>query len=212
MHTPLAYRMRPRTLDELVGQEDTLGPKSALYTLIQKGEVPSMLLYGPPGVGKTSTARAIAGSSDIHFIPLNKKVLSKKIQESGISEKTANLLANLTNSYDKAVEISQNEWFNGAKDVIEKWFVYLNKKDPQAFIYVQKNLLSIAKEKSQQQMILAILLYYFQLERDQMLQHQVSGSRLNANIEQILQCQQKLAANVPFQGVAEQLALRILFK
>lgn len=148
----------------------------------------------------------------IHFIPLNKKELSKKIQESGISEKTANLLASLTNSYDKAVEISQNEWFNGAKDVIEKWFLYLNKKDPQAFIYVQKNLLSIAKEKSQQQMILAILLYYFQLERDQMLQHQVSGSRLNANIERILQSQQKLAANVPFQGVAEQLALRILFK
>ncbi len=82
MHTPLAYRMRPRTLDELVGQEDTLGPKSALYTLIQKGEVPSMLLYGPPGVGKTSTARAIAGSSDIHFIPLNATTAGKSdIQE-----------------------------------------------------------------------------------------------------------------------------------
>lgn len=148
----------------------------------------------------------------IHFNPLNKDELVKQLQETGISEKSAHLLASLTNSYQKAVEISQNEWFNGAKDVIEKWFIYLKKKDPQAFIYVQKAIMAIAKEKQQQQAILAILLFYFQTERNQMLQHQVSGVNVNRDLEFILQGQQKLAANVPFQGVAEQLSLRILFK
>ena len=72
--------------------------------------------------------------------------------------------------------------------------------------------MTIAKEKQQQQDILAILLFYFQNERNQMLQHQVSGVAANREVELILQGQQKLAANVPFQAVAEQLSLRILFK
>ena len=50
----------------------------------------------------------------------------------------AKLLAFLTNSLGKAVEISQDEWFNDAKDLIYQWFVYLQKQDTQAFIYVQK--------------------------------------------------------------------------
>ena len=55
MHNePLAYRMRPRTLDEVVGQKDLIGKDTALYKMIQNGHVPSMLLYGEPGIGKTS--------------------------------------------------------------------------------------------------------------------------------------------------------------
>ncbi|MCT6923235.1 replication-associated recombination protein A [Metasolibacillus sp.] len=72
MHNePLAYKMRPRNLDEVVGQEDIIGKDSALYKMIIKGHVPSMLLYGPPGVGKTSIASAIAGSSKLPFFALN---------------------------------------------------------------------------------------------------------------------------------------------
>src|SRR3954466_9828584 len=57
---PLAARMRPRTLEEFVGQTHLLGPSSALRTAIQSGEPHSMILYGPPGTGKTTLARMSA--------------------------------------------------------------------------------------------------------------------------------------------------------
>ena len=58
---PLAVRMRPRTLDELVGQEHLLAPESALRTAVESGVPNSAILYGPPGSGKTKLARIIAG-------------------------------------------------------------------------------------------------------------------------------------------------------
>jgi len=64
---PLAVRMRPRTIDELVGQEHLLGPGSALRTAVESGEPHSAILYGPPGSGKTTLARIIARSSDAAF-------------------------------------------------------------------------------------------------------------------------------------------------
>ena len=57
---PLAERMRPIILDELVGQEHLTGRGSILRTAIEQGNIPSMILWGPPGVGKTSTIRCIA--------------------------------------------------------------------------------------------------------------------------------------------------------
>lgn len=75
---PLAYRMRPRSLDDLVGQQHIIGEDQALYQLIQKGHVPSMLLYGPPGVGKTSFANAIAQSTNLPFYSLNATTSGKK--------------------------------------------------------------------------------------------------------------------------------------
>jgi putative ATPase len=57
---PLAVRMRPRSLDELIGQEHVLGPRSTLRTAIESGEPHSMILYGPPGSGKTTLARIVA--------------------------------------------------------------------------------------------------------------------------------------------------------
>ena len=75
---PLAYRMRPRSLGDLVGQQHIIGENQALYQLIQKGHVPSMLLYGPPGVGKTSFANAIAQSTKLPFYSLNATTSGKK--------------------------------------------------------------------------------------------------------------------------------------
>ena len=64
---PLAARMRPRTLDEYVGQEHLLAPGSALRTAIESGRPHSMILYGPPGTGKTTLARMTAEHADAAF-------------------------------------------------------------------------------------------------------------------------------------------------
>ncbi|MGM0198890.1 DNA polymerase III subunit delta' [Enterococcus sp. DIV1314a] len=197
----------------IIQQADTMNVSAAnsLLKFLEEPEGEMLAILEVESLGKmlpTIQSRC----QIIHFNPLNKQQLVKQLQDNGINEKSANLLASLTNSYHKAVEISEDEWFNGAKDVIEQWFLYLKKKDSQAFIYVQKAIMTIAKEKQQQQDILAILLFYFQNERNQLLQHQVSGVAANREVEIILQGQQKLSANVPFQGVAEQLSLRILFK
>jgi putative ATPase len=68
---PLAVRMRPRTLDELVGQEHILAPESALRRSIEDGRPHSMILYGPPGTGKTTLARLVARTSNAAFDELS---------------------------------------------------------------------------------------------------------------------------------------------
>ncbi|MBW7651380.1 replication-associated recombination protein A [Anoxybacillus sp. ST4] len=78
MKEPLAYRMRPRTIDEVVGQDHVIGAHTALYRMIKNGYVPSLLLYGQPGVGKTSLAYAIAGTLQRPFYTLNATTAGKK--------------------------------------------------------------------------------------------------------------------------------------
>ncbi|MFN2321625.1 MAG: AAA family ATPase [Trueperaceae bacterium] len=68
---PLAARMRPRTLDEYVGQDHVLGPGRLLRRAIQADQLSSVLLYGPPGTGKTTLARVIANSTRARFTALN---------------------------------------------------------------------------------------------------------------------------------------------
>ena len=68
---PLAERMRPRKLDELVGQEHLTGPKGVIRMAIQAGNIPSMILWGPPGVGKTTIANIIANEVKKPFYTLS---------------------------------------------------------------------------------------------------------------------------------------------
>ena len=68
---PLAERLRPKTLDEVVGQSHLLGPSKPLRSAFQSGKLPSMILWGPPGVGKTTLARLIANTADAEFIPIS---------------------------------------------------------------------------------------------------------------------------------------------
>ncbi len=64
---PLAERMRPRSLAEFVGQEHILGPDTVLRRSLDAGHIPSMVLWGPPGTGKTTLAQIIANSANAHF-------------------------------------------------------------------------------------------------------------------------------------------------
>src|ERR671921_2901983 len=68
---PLAERMRPTTLDELTGQEHLTGKGSILRTSIENGTIPSMILWGPPGVGKTTIANIIAHTLQVPFYQLS---------------------------------------------------------------------------------------------------------------------------------------------
>ena len=68
---PLAERLRPTTLDELVGQQHLTGKGSILRTAIEHGKIPSMILWGPPGVGKTTIANIIAQTLQVPFYTLS---------------------------------------------------------------------------------------------------------------------------------------------
>jgi putative ATPase len=69
--TPLAERMRPRTLDEVVGQDDILAPGKPLREAIERDLLQSIILWGPPGTGKTTLARVIAEMTEAHFVPFS---------------------------------------------------------------------------------------------------------------------------------------------
>src|SRR6187549_3694637 len=68
---PLAERLRPTTLNELAGQQHLTGRGSILRTAIENGKVPSMILWGPPGVGKTTIANIIAQALKVPFYTLS---------------------------------------------------------------------------------------------------------------------------------------------
>jgi putative ATPase len=68
---PLAARLRPRTIEEVEGQEEILGPGKELREAIAGDRVPSMVLWGPPGSGKTTIARIVAEATKARFVPLS---------------------------------------------------------------------------------------------------------------------------------------------
>jgi putative ATPase len=69
--TPLAERIRPRTLDEIVGQDEILAPGKPLRETIERDLLQSIILWGPPGTGKTTLARVIAETTQAHFVPFS---------------------------------------------------------------------------------------------------------------------------------------------
>jgi putative ATPase len=70
-HAPLAERMRPRQLEDLVGHEELLAPGRPLHTLVSQGALPSILLWGPPGSGKTTLAWILGEAQDARLIPMS---------------------------------------------------------------------------------------------------------------------------------------------
>ena len=87
--SPLASRMRPTTLDEVVGQEHIIGPGKLLYRAIKADKLGSVIFYGPPGTGKTTLARVIANTTSAEFTQLNATTAGKKDMEEVVKASAA---------------------------------------------------------------------------------------------------------------------------
>lgn len=83
---PLAYRMRPSHIGDIIGQEHLVGEGQIIRRMVEAKHLSSMILYGPPGIGKTSIATAIAGSTSIAFRTLNAVIHNKKDMETVAAE------------------------------------------------------------------------------------------------------------------------------
>lgn len=88
--SPLASRLRPRTLEEVVGQEHIIGKDKLLYRAIQADKLGSILLYGPPGTGKTTLAKVIAGTTQGEFLQINATSAGKKDMEEVVKKAKEN--------------------------------------------------------------------------------------------------------------------------
>ena len=88
---PLASRMRPTTLDEVVGQRHIIGKDKLLYRAIQADKLSSVIFYGPPGTGKTTLAKVIAHTTSAAFLQINATVAGKKDMEEVVEKAKNNL-------------------------------------------------------------------------------------------------------------------------
>lgn len=198
----------------LIEQADkmSIGAANSLLKFLEEPEGKSLAILETTSLAKilpTIQSRC----QILHFQPLVKEKLINTLIESGITKKTASLLSELTNSFDKAVEISQDEWFNEAREIIQQWFDYLLKDDLQAFVYVQKKMASVFKEKDQQALSFDLLLAYYRKQ----LTESVTAEQLESaivqqaqRVELILNARQKWEANVSWQSVCEQLVIRMI--
>ena len=84
--SPLASRLRPTTLDEVVGQQHIIGKDKLLYRAIKADKLSSLIFYGPPGTGKTTLAKVIAGTTSAEFTQINATVAGKKDMEDVVNK------------------------------------------------------------------------------------------------------------------------------
>ena len=116
---PLAFRMRPRTLDEFIGQEHIVGRGRLLRRVIQADQVSSLIFYGPPGTGKTTLAQVIANSTKSHFITMNAVLAGvKELRESiEVAKKNRDLYGRRTTLFVDEV----HRWNKAQQDALLPW-------------------------------------------------------------------------------------------
>ena len=105
--SPLASRLRPRTLDEVVGQQHIIGKDKLLYRAIRADRLSSVIFYGPPGTGKTTLARVIANTTSADFRQINATSSGKKDME--ISAFLMNERSRMLKEEQKAAGETENE-------------------------------------------------------------------------------------------------------
>jgi len=116
---PLAFRMRPRTLEEFVGQPHIVGKGRLLRRLIQADQVSSLIFYGPPGTGKTTLAQVIANSTRSHFITMNAVLTGvKDLREAiEVAKKNRDLYSKRTTLFIDEV----HRWNKAQQDALLPW-------------------------------------------------------------------------------------------
>ena len=125
MNKPLADRIRPKTLDEVVGQSHLLGKDKPLRRIIESGQIPNMIFYGPSGTGKTTVARIIADNTNLKMYKLN-----------GTS-------ASISDIKDIIAETETFEGFNGILLYLDE-IQYLNKKQQQSLLeYIENGKITL---------------------------------------------------------------------
>ena len=120
MNAPLADRIRPKTLDDVVGQQHILGPNKVLRRIIESGTIPNMVFYGPSGVGKTTVASIIAKQSHMHLCKLN-----------GTTASTADIR-------DVVAQVNTLQAVNGVLLYLDE-IQYFNKKQQQSLLEFMEN-------------------------------------------------------------------------
>ena len=111
IHQPLATRMRPRTLDEFLGQDEIVGPDSLIRTVIENDDIPSLIFWGPPGCGKSTLASIIANNTSARFedfsavtsgVPEMRKVIQRAKELRKIEDRKTILFVDEIHRFNKA--------------------------------------------------------------------------------------------------------------
>ena len=125
MAQPLADRIRPKTLDEVVGQQHLLGKNMPLRRIVESGKIPNMIFYGSSGIGKTTVARIIAENSNMKLCKLN------------------GTTASISDIKDIIAQTDTFEGYNGILLYLDE-IQYLNKKQQQSLLeYIENGRITL---------------------------------------------------------------------